>query len=507
MKMGALTSKPAAFVARPWEVTNIDSYDLLNPNVKISYSTRDSRMIRVKRKTLGFISNTLRFSPNIVQRRFIQPLISLSIVTKKPFFKRFKAVNKLIPVKSLIGILDSLNIVPSSLFLTKFNIRLGLKNTGLSTFENLTNLVKNSITNFTVTTYKQFFYTDIFEKKPLLISNNMLLVYNITKRNVIENTHLDMLNFIKKQDILNISKGKIQIFGDNTSNLLIWRYFNTKDFINLNILKHRVGYNCLDNYLTHPVNLTGFYNIINAYTIIPFNTSWNHTRTDIVELVMTHDYTYISSNRQETQIHCMVMDDDLKHLTNISKAQVYIPLQKHNNLHVINSLGTFVTTRSINTSYPEKQDNLYFIEQLCLNFALVTLILIFYISLIFLFDGLIGLIKPLVAPIPIIQETIFPGNDLIMETQIKEYVKKKFIENLKFSNTFLTDMLLTNDLKFFKLSSGFYSISFYEQPTLLLLDPAGSYGNVVYKPPLCVIPPNHFVFAPAFLPPSLDALD
>jgi len=46
-----LNIKTRCLCARPWEITNIDSYDLLNPNIKISYATRDSRMIRVKRKT------------------------------------------------------------------------------------------------------------------------------------------------------------------------------------------------------------------------------------------------------------------------------------------------------------------------------------------------------------------------------------------------------------------------------------------------------------------------
>lgn len=224
-KIGALTSKPYAFNARPWELKNINTIDIFDSfGSSIRLDFRDKEILRVLPRKSEWISDKVRFfydslkyqrfhyvyikrNTNLIKSNFYQILFILKLVSQYVISSSF-----LFKISSLTDL--------ESIFSTKSLVYTLLKKGNISQLENEEKTFFNS--------NLQQYYLNLND----LNSTDLLLVIDLNLR--FENP---ILNSIVRKQILKRSDLKIFSLGSPLSYNIYIKHLSN----NINILKNIVN--------------------------------------------------------------------------------------------------------------------------------------------------------------------------------------------------------------------------------------------------------------------------
>ena len=214
--IGALTSKPYAFMARSWELKifeSIDIFDNLGSNIRVDI--RNFEILRILPKfnynlNEDWISDKVRFCyDGLRKQRLSQPLLkknnTLVPVTWEESFSEFKKIvnSKVYQIDSFCGELVDLETL---LIFKNF-----LNNLGVSSFISNYNLKSNSLGYF-----RNSYIFDLNNKKLANINNLIFINLNLRLENPILNLK------IRK----NVLKNNLKIFNIGFSYNLTYSFLN-----------------------------------------------------------------------------------------------------------------------------------------------------------------------------------------------------------------------------------------------------------------------------------------
>ena len=265
-KIGALTSKPYAFIARPWELQSIESIDTQDSiSHNIVYNIIGKKIMRVLPVINGqlsdeWITNKTRYSFDGFNKwRFNTPMIKWDSI--------FKPINWILALKLTNNIINNKN--NKLFFITNFDVDASalimLKYFALSLNNNLnisnSNLLNANIQNDLTHQFiinnelNQFENINIF----LLIGSNLRLESPLINLKLIKNSKKSLIGYIGPSINLNYNykhiginiKNIIQILeGKHWFTTLITKFykkFNYKLNYKINFLLGENMYNRLDN--------------------------------------------------------------------------------------------------------------------------------------------------------------------------------------------------------------------------------------------------------------------
>jgi hypothetical protein len=405
--VGALTSKTYAFKARPWELINFKSFDILDIiSSTITISLQGTKIIRILPYNNDQINNTWLtdksryFFDSFYFQRIANPYKFSKIYNKFIiinwyhfykfifFFKKninflkninfflnlnFLSLNDLIFFKSLnnrnINLLDlqlnNLNLVNKkniyefrNYFLDKNNLINYLKTNKIIFFFNNYNLkLKNPILNL------EFIKSSKFNNNLFFFSNN----------NIFKNSNLKNLNFMNKF-YLNFLKGNTYFNLFVSKNI---KYNNYKFYIFNNIFNYNVNKKLFDSF-----KIQNFYLGSNLFELnrLEINSNINDKLSKIKNInylnIIIEDNLYLNDFFYKKILNNFIFNiffntHNLNNL-NLKKSNNFdfiLPLNLfiENSINTLNIYGIYQKSYRINNWFKNSKSLIYFIKFLILN--------------------------------------------------------------------------------------------------------------------------------------------
>ena len=261
--VGALTSKPFAFMARPWELKKIESIDILDGlGSNIVINIKSNKIIRILPKTnkvinKEWISNKTRFSYNgLIHQRLLNPMLKkngkFTIITWNKAFQIINdKLNKILmysknPSLDIVGIFGEFIDLETSIAFKNFLKNLNSSSYYLLSLNNKLNYYKN---NLNLLNNHNFNFDNLNNLNTcLLIGLNPRFessVFNIFLRKNVINNNLKIYTINSSINLtypLTNLSNNLNIFNNLLSNNKLLKIFNKKE--NLKII---LGLNLLIN--------------------------------------------------------------------------------------------------------------------------------------------------------------------------------------------------------------------------------------------------------------------
>jgi NADH dehydrogenase/NADH:ubiquinone oxidoreductase subunit G len=244
-KIGALTSKPYAFNARPWELKNINTIDIFDSfGSSIRLDFRDKEILRVLPRKSEWISDKVRFFyDSLKYQRFHYPYIKRNTnLIKSNFYQIlfiFKLISQYVTSSSFLFKIGSLTDL-ESIFSTKVLNYTLLKKGNVSHLENEDKIYFNS--------NLQQYYLNLKD----LNSCDLLLFIDLNLR--FENP---ILNSIIRKQMLKYSNLKIFSLGSILSYNMYIKHISNNLIILKNIVNGKHKFNLIFTKATKPLILFG----------------------------------------------------------------------------------------------------------------------------------------------------------------------------------------------------------------------------------------------------------
>jgi NADH-quinone oxidoreductase chain G len=271
--VGALTSKPYSFVARPWEIISyktIDINDIMHSNIRVDI--RDANILRIlpvfkENLNENLISDITRFSYDGYKNfRIIHPFIKLNNSSKfisKSWLEILSLLKLKIYNKKINYFLGNFLDAESIIILKKLSNNYG--NYTINLFNNNNNL--SDFRNNYIFNYKDFYNLKNYK-------NILLIGLNLRIDNPILNYKLKYLSDKNITKIFNIgSNFNLNYFSYNYGNNLkeFYKFINGKSYLNNIFLKKNIlnliiiGLNFINNCKLLNFNFIYFKNYLLKY--------------------------------------------------------------------------------------------------------------------------------------------------------------------------------------------------------------------------------------------------
>lgn len=320
--IGALTSKPYAFKARPWELENINSIDYHDANgTNIKVSLRGSEILRILPKINNnineeWISDKIRFSyDGLNKQRLFSPLLKLNGKFKKISWQEaFNLINTKFKEKYFFeGICGNL-IESESMFLFK-ELLTKIGNSSIESRNSFLNIDNDLRENYLMnTTFDNINKADVC----LLVGTNLriespILNLKIRKNKIKNNLHIYILGYNP-----NLNYETITI-GNNTKhllNLIEGKNYFCKNLINSNFPLTYIGTSLLQQ--------SELSNILNKFKSLFIKNNWNgfnilHQNSSIItglELNCINNKKTLDYNYQKKVIYIYNSDEIIVNTNN-----------------------------------------------------------------------------------------------------------------------------------------------------------------------------------------------